>query len=210
MKLKPSNSNRKWKYVAVIFSAITLLSACVAPSQRGDVYNSKQSRRMQQVQEGVILSIRPVKLEGTQSGAGSLAGGLLGGVAGGAIGHGYGQVAGAAAGAVAGALLGNVVEQGITSAEGLEILVKMSENGKTVAITQEGKPGEFSVGQRVVILHDTRRGDARVAPVNTTMDYRNNDYYHGNDNHRNYKNDENYRHNKGRGNRSSYPEEYNF
>lgn len=206
-----SSKNNKWKYLAVAFTAFSLLSACVAPSQRGDVYNSNQSRRMQQVQEGVILSIRPVKLEGSKTGGGSLAGSVLGGVAGGSIGHGYGQIAGAAVGAVAGALIGNAVEQGITSAEGLEILVKMSETGKTVAITQEGKPTEFSVGQRVIVLHDTRRGDARVAPVTTTNDYRrDNDGYYENhsgssrnsDTYKNYKRDENYRRNK---NNSKYP-----
>lgn len=158
------------KYVAVALTALSL-NACMTPSMRGDVYDRGQARRLQNVEQGVILSIRPVKMEGTHSGKGSLAGGLLGGVAGGAIGHGYGQVAGAAVGAVAGALVGDAIEQGVTSSNGYEAIVKLN-SGKTIAIMQEGNPSEFHKGQRVVIIHD-RRGDARIAPFDASMNYDN-------------------------------------
>ncbi len=170
------------KYIAVLLAALSL-AACMTPSMRGDVYDRKQARRLQNVEQGVIVSIRPVKLEGTHSGSGSLAGGLLGGVAGGAIGHGYGQVAGAAVGAVAGALIGDAIEQGVTSSNGYEAVVKLN-SGKSIAVMQEGNPNEFHKGQRVVILHD-RRGDARIAPYDASVNYDNYDNY---DNYESYSN----------------------
>lgn len=171
------------KFMALTFIAL-ILSACVVPSQRGDVYDRTQARKLQQVQEGVILNIRPVKLEsGHSNGVGSLAGGVLGGVAGGAIGHGYGQVAGAAVGAVAGALLGNAIEHGTANAEGMEIIVKL-RNGKTVAVTQEGSATEFSAGQPVIILND-HSGNARVAPMSAAMQNHERYYERGNNNYKN-------------------------
>lgn len=171
------------KFMALTFIALSL-SACVVPSQRGDAYDRTQTRKLQQVQEGVILNIRPVKLEsGHSNGVGSLAGGVLGGVAGGAIGHGYGQVAGAAVGAVAGALLGNAIEHGTAKAEGMEIIVKL-RNGKTVAVTQEGSATEFSAGQPVIILND-HSGNARVAPMSAAMQNHERYYERGNNNYKN-------------------------
>ena len=144
-------------------SLVLFLPACgLTPSLSGDSYSRGETRQIQTVVDGTIVSVRSVKLDGTRSDFGSIAGAALGGVAGGAVGHGYGSVAAAVAGAVAGSLLGNVTEQGLTSKNGLEIVVRL-ERGDTVSIVQEAGNDHFRAGDRVHVTY-TASGVARVSP----------------------------------------------
>ena len=152
------------KKVLFICVAAALLAACETTSLTGDSYNRTQARQMQTVLEGTVISVRAVKIDGSQTGAGSLAGVAVGGVAGGAIGRGYGSVAAAVAGAVAGGLIGNAVEEKVTAKNGIELTIRL-QRGDTVAIVQEASATEtFRAGDRVHILYSAN-GQARVTPV---------------------------------------------
>ena len=129
--------------------SILLLSACASGVGSGD-YARTQTRGVQEVQMGTVESVREVRIEGTQSGVGSLAGAAVGGVAGSTIGHGKGSVVGSILGAVAGGVGGAAAEEGTTRQKGLEITVKL-DGGRMIAVTQ-GADEQFKVGERVRIL----------------------------------------------------------
>jgi outer membrane lipoprotein SlyB len=135
--------------VPVGLISILLLSACAGGLGGGD-YAREQARGVQEVQMGVVESVREVKLEGTKSGVGTLAGSVIGGVAGSEIGHGKGSVVGSVLGAVAGGVGGAAVEEGTTRQKGVEITVKL-DGGRMIAVTQAADE-QFKVGERVRIL----------------------------------------------------------
>ena len=87
--------------------AVASLAACATSSP--DVIQRGDAQRMSQVQDATVLSVRPVTVDGNQSGIGATAGAVAGGVAGSTVGgHREGLVVGVL-GAVAGAVVGNAV-----------------------------------------------------------------------------------------------------
>jgi outer membrane lipoprotein SlyB len=137
--------------VPVGLISVLLLSACASGVGGGD-YAREQARGVQEVQMGVVESVREVKLEGTKSGVGTMTGAVVGGVAGSEIGHGKGSVVGSVLGAVAGGVAGAAVEEGTTRQKGVEVTVKL-DGGRMIAITQAADDKEtFKVGDRVRIL----------------------------------------------------------
>lgn len=147
----------------LVVLATALLGAC-ASNQSGTVYSRDEARAMQEVQTGTVVDVRPVTIEGTKSGAGTIAGGVLGGIAGSGAGGGTGRALAAAAGAVVGALGGSAVEEGITREKGLQITVKL-DGGRTVAIVQKADQ-VFNAGDRVQLT--TYNGTTHVSPDNGT------------------------------------------
>lgn len=133
----------------VALTAIFLLSGCPA-STSGGAYSRSQVREMQEVYLGYIENIRPVLIEGTDSGVGAVSGAALGGLAGSNIGQGKGQVAGAIGGAVIGGLIGSAIEEDATRQPGVEITVRL-DGGRLIAVTQaDDEP--FYPGDRVQVL----------------------------------------------------------
>lgn len=152
---------RSVSYLVVLLAGSALLMSGCAPSLGSSAYARQEARRAMEVKYGVIEAIRPVKIEGTQSGAGTLTGALLGGLAGNTLGGGRGRVATTAVGAVAGAVAGQAVEGAVTGKPGIEVIVRL-DNGQVLAVTQEDEGEGFRVGERVRLLND-RYGNARVA-----------------------------------------------
>ena len=97
--------------------ASVFLAGCPA-STSGGAYSREQARTPQEVQMGVVESVREVQIEGTKTPIGPAAGAVVGGVAGSSIGHGKGSTIGAVIGAVAGGLAGAAVEEGVTRGKG--------------------------------------------------------------------------------------------
>jgi outer membrane lipoprotein SlyB len=136
--------------VASALAACAVISGCASTSS-GSVYSGGQARQEQTVRMGVVESVRQVSIEGSKSGVGTVAGGVVGGVAGSNIGGGSrGSAVGTILGAVAGGVAGNMIEQGATKKQGLEITVKL-DNGELRAITQEADEA-FHPGERVRLL----------------------------------------------------------
>ena len=145
------------KKLLIAIAVTATLAACSTTSP--DVIQRGDAQRMSQVQDATVLSIRPVVVEGSQSGIGGTAGAIAGGVAGSTVGgHREGAVVGVI-GAVAGAVIGNAMERYGTREEAVEVLVQL-KNGERRAIVQ-AKGNETLVAGDAVILVSTG-GKTRV------------------------------------------------
>ena len=143
----------------VLVVAVTVLSACATSSP--DVISRQDAQVAAQVQDGTVISIRPVTVDGSQSGMGAAAGGIVG-AAGGTGGStiqrekiGLGVLAG-----VAGALAGNAIERMATKEEAFEIIVQL-RNGDRRAIVQAKGNETLMAGDSVIIV--TSGGKVRVS-----------------------------------------------
>ena len=135
--------------VTLIAAGSLLLAGCPAGLGSKD-YSREQVRTVQEVQMGVVESVRGVNIEGTKTPIGAGAGAVVGGVAGSTVGGGRGSVVGATVGAVLGGLGGAAAEEAVTRQSGVEITVKL-DSGQFLAITQAADE-EFRVGDRVRVL----------------------------------------------------------
>lgn len=127
---------------------------------RGDVIQPRDAQRLSTVQDAVVLNVRPVVVEGQQSGVGAVTGGVVGGIAGGSVGGRREGVAIGVIGAVAGAVIGNAAERFGTREEAVEILLQLP-NGERRAIVQARGNENFAVGDAVLLV--TSGGKTRVA-----------------------------------------------
>ncbi len=155
------------KKLFVVAAVLASLAACTTTSP--DVVSRNDAQRMATVVDGVILSLRPVTVDGSQSGVGAVAGGVVGGIAGGSVGgRREGTVAGVL-GAVVGGVVGNAVERASTREEAVEILVQL-KNGERRAIVQ-AKAGEvLAAGDSVVIVTTGSKVRVTKAPnISTTV-----------------------------------------
>lgn len=142
----------------VVFLVPALLTGCASGLGSGD-YERREARRVQEVKMGVVESVRTVKLEGTESGVGTVAGAAVGGIAGSNVGGGKGSAIGAVLGAVAGGVAGKAIEETATRKPGIEITVRL-DSGRTVAVVQEDTGEAFNRGDRVRMLESG--GQARI------------------------------------------------
>jgi outer membrane lipoprotein SlyB len=146
------------KSMSLVVAVMSLmLAACSTTSP--DVIKREDAQRMSNVLDGVVLSTRPVTVEGSQSGLGAAAGGVVGGVAGSHVGKGSGAIVGGVLGAVAGGVAGNAVERGTTREDAIEILVQL-KGGERRAIVQAKGAEQLNPGDAVIIV--TTGGTARV------------------------------------------------
>lgn len=136
--------------LATMACVVVWLAACASSSP--DVIARGDAQRMAQVQDGVVLSVRTVTVDGNQSGVGAAVGGVVGAIGG------YGgsgvqreaQVLGVLAG-VAGAAAGNAIERISTREDALEILVQL-KNGDRRAIVQAKGTEVLAAGDAVIIV----------------------------------------------------------
>jgi outer membrane lipoprotein SlyB len=137
--------------------ALTLV-ACATSSP--DVVQRGDAQRLAQVQDGVLLSIRPVTVDGSQSGVGATVGGVTGAVAGASRGGSSAEsnVIGLLVG-VAGAAAGNAIERMTTREEANELLIQL-KGGERRAIIQAKGSEALVPGDAVIIV--TTGGKVRV------------------------------------------------
>jgi outer membrane lipoprotein SlyB len=134
------------------------LGACASSSP--DVIQRGDAQRLAHVEDGVVLSVRTVVVDGSQSGIGAAVGGVVGAV-GGYSGSGVqreAQVLGVLAG-VAGAAAGNAIERFTTREEAVEILIQL-KGGERRAIVQAKAAEVFNPGDAVILV--TTGGKVRV------------------------------------------------
>jgi outer membrane lipoprotein SlyB len=137
---------------------VAALGACATSSP--DVINRNDAQRMSTVLDGVILSVRPVTVDGSQSGAGAAAGGVVGAIAGSSVGGRRESGAIGIIGAVVGGVVGNAVERTATREDALEIMVQL-RSGERRAIVQAKGSESLNAGDSVIIV--TTGGRVRVA-----------------------------------------------
>lgn len=143
-------------------SLAALLAACTTTSP--DVISRQDAQRMSTVIDAVVLTTRPVVVEGSQSGIGGTAGAVVGGVAGSSVGGRREAVAVGVIGAVVGGLVGNAIERTGTREEAVEILVQL-RNGERRAVVQ-AKAGEtFNPGDNVILVTTGNKVRVTRAPA---------------------------------------------
>lgn len=142
----------------LVLAVAASLAACSTTSP--DVIKKEDAQRLSQVQDGTVLSVRPVVVEGNQSGVGAAAGGIAGGVAGSSVGGRREAAVVGVLGAVAGAVVGNAVERMSTREDAVEILVQL-KNGERRAIVQAKGTETLQAGDAVILV--TTGGKTRVS-----------------------------------------------
>ncbi len=145
------------KTLAASVLAMAVLVGCSTTSP--DVISRSDANRMSTVIDATVLSTRPVRVEGSQSGGGAAAGGVVGGIAGSSVGGRRESVAVGVLGAVAGAVIGNAIERTTTQEEAVEILVQL-KGGERRAIVQAKGNEDLKPGEPVIIV--TTGGKVRV------------------------------------------------
>lgn len=122
-------------------------------------YSTGSVGQVSQAQGCTVVSVRPIKVS-TQNGAGTAIGGIAGGIAGSQIGGGNtAHLLGAVGGAILGGFADNAAQEGLTSQQGYEYIVRL-DNGNTVSTTQ-GADVLLNPGQRCQIIFGN---PARIIP----------------------------------------------
>ena len=114
-------------------------------------YSTGSVGQVSQAQGCTVVSVRPIKVS-TQNGAGTAIGSQIGG---GNTAH----LLGAVGGAILGGFAGNAAQEGLTSQQGYEYIVRL-DNGNTVSTTQ-GADVLLNPGQRCQIIFGN---PARIIP----------------------------------------------
>ncbi len=141
----------------VLVALSSLMAACSTTSP--DVIKPGDAQRLSQVSDAVVLGVRAVTVEGSQSGLGGATGAVVGGIGGSAVGNNKTAAVVAVVGAVVGGVVGNTVERFGTREDALEILLQMA-NGERRAIVQAKGSETFNPGDPVILV--TTGGKTRV------------------------------------------------
>lgn len=151
------------KALLVALAAVSL-AACTTTNP--DVIQKGDAQRLSQVQDATVLSLRPVVVDGNQSGTGGVVGGVVGGVSGASVGgRREGIVVGVLA-AVVGGVIGNAVERAATREDAIEFLLQL-KNGERRTLVQ-AKGGElFNPGDAVILV--TTGGKTRLVRAPTAV-----------------------------------------
>src|SRR5512133_1852892 len=138
--------------------SVGLLAACASSSP--DVIQRGDAQRASQVQDGVVLSVRNVVVDGSQSGIGAAVGGVTGAVAGATRGGSSAEsnVIGLLVG-VAGAAAGNAIERMATREDAVEVLVQL-KGGERRAVVQARGEQTLVPGDAVILV--TTGGKVRI------------------------------------------------
>ena len=150
---------KSYRLLAAALAVVSVILAGCAGSQSGSSYSRSQTRGEMLVRMGVVESVRPVTIEGPQTGTGTVAGAVIGGIAGSNVGQGRGSTVGSVLGAVLGGVAGQAIEEKTTKKDGIEITVKL-DGGHIIAVTQEADE-QFRSGERVRVLSGS--GATRVS-----------------------------------------------
>lgn len=148
------------KYALLLVLPLTAagIAGCASDID-SNYYSTGSVGQVSQAQGCTVVSVRPIKVS-TQNGAGTAIGGIAGGIAGSQIGGGNtAHLLGAVGGAILGGFAGNAAQEGLTSQQGYEYIVRL-DNGNTVSTTQ-GADVLLNPGQRCQIIFGN---PARIIP----------------------------------------------
>ena len=147
---------------STLLAALLALAACSTTSP--DVVSRNEAQRLSTVVDAVVLSSRPVVVDGQQSGIGAAAGGVAGGVAGSSVGGRREAVVVGIIGAVVGGVIGNAVERSTTREDAVEILLQL-KNGDRRSVVQAKASETFNPGDAVILVTTGGRVRVTKAPV---------------------------------------------
>lgn len=147
-------------------SAIRSLAACLvclplalaacAPVNTNTTYSANEIGRTAEVSYGVIVSERPVTVQGQPTGVGAMGGAVAGGVAGSYIGgrDPRANILGAVGGAILGGVVGNAVEGGMSTGTAVEFVIR-EDDGRTITVVQTNELN-LQPGERVALTRGAR------------------------------------------------------
>ena len=148
----------------IITASLLALAACSTSSP--DVIQRGDAQRMSQVQDATVLSVRPVTVDGSQSGIGAGTGAVIGGVAGSTVGGSREGIIVGVLGAVLGGVIGNAAERSGTREEAVEVLVQL-RNGERRSVVQARGAEVLTPGEPVILT--TTGGKTRVTRAPRTF-----------------------------------------
>ena len=143
----------------VVLSALVLASLTACATHNPDVIHPYEAQRMSHLSDATVLSVRPVTIDGVQSGLGAGVGAMAGSVAAANAASYHNAWAAGLLGAVLGGVIGNAMERGATQQNGVELLLQM-RNGERRSIVQANGNEGWAVGEPVVLV--TTGGRTRV------------------------------------------------
>ncbi|HEY1089515.1 MAG TPA: glycine zipper domain-containing protein [Burkholderiaceae bacterium] len=149
------------KFVAISLASLALLGGCATSNP--DVVNRYETQRLAVIQDATVLSVRPVTIDGQQSGIGGASGAMVGAVAGGSRGNYRDSAVGSVIGMVVGAVVGNAIERSATTENGVEIVLQM-RNGERRSLVQAKGDQSFAPGDAVVLTSSAGRTRVEHAP----------------------------------------------
>ena len=145
---------------AIGLVALLGMGAC-APRNTNTTYTGADIGRSAQVSYGVIVSMRPVTIQGGQSGVGTFGGAAAGATAGSFIGGDPRmRILGAIGGAIIGGLAGGAAEGSLSTGQAVEFIIR-EDNGQTISVVQTNEES-FQPNERVVLTRGARTRIARV------------------------------------------------
>lgn len=159
----PQTRQRGWTRSLTGFAIIgsLTLTGCTS-GLSGNDYARQEVGTVAQIDEGVIVSSRPVTVQNDQgSPIGTAAGGAIGAIGGSQLGN--GGVGSAAAGiglGIIGALIGSALGQKASQRQAVAYTVQLSRNNALISITQQD-PFLLEPGTKVFIEYGAR---ARIIP----------------------------------------------
>jgi outer membrane lipoprotein SlyB len=143
--------------IPIIAIALALGACATSDPNVVPVYGAQ---RMSHVYDATVLAVRPVTIDGSQSGVGAGAGAIVGGIAGSAVGGGSGAAVASVLGAVVGGVAGNAIERDSTRQNGVEIIVQMRD-GQRRAVIQGVTADAWAPGDPVIVI--VSGSNARIA-----------------------------------------------
>jgi outer membrane lipoprotein SlyB len=148
----------------IVAALVLAITATACTTTNPDVVSRDEAQRLSTVIDAVVLSTRPVVVDGTQSGIGGAAGGIVGGIAGSGVGGQRESAAVAVIGAVVGGVIGNATERAATREEAVEILVQL-KNGDRRSVVQAKAKEVFETGDPVIIVTTGSKVRVTKAPL---------------------------------------------
>ena len=145
------------KSIPIVAVALALAACATSDPNVVPVYGAQ---RMSHVYDATVLSVRPVTIDGSQSGVGAGAGAIVGVIAGSSVGGGTGSAIASVLGAVVGGVAGNAIERDSTKQNGVEIIVQMRD-GQRRAVIQGVTSDAWAPGDPVIVI--VTGGNARIA-----------------------------------------------
>ena len=140
----------------MLFFLITLAFSQTSCSlHSGSTYDREEMGQPQSFSKGVIISVRNVKIKGTESGVGIVSGAVMGGLAGSQVGSNDATSAIAAiGGALVGGLIGSTAEEMVMKDSAAEFAIQ-PDIGEPFTFIQENEE-ELKSGERVLIINSDK------------------------------------------------------
>lgn len=144
-------------FLALLAGGALALTGCATSPTSANTVSRSETGRAHSVQNGEVIYVRSVTIEGESRGVGAVAGGAMGLALGNLVGGGRGQDVARVGGTLAGAAAGTALERAATTVAGVEVTVQLES--REILVVIQAADETFKVGDSVRVL---RRADGGV------------------------------------------------